>query len=207
MSTAEHMHQTTLMQCNDSPFATAPDPPPSAMASGYRCIDIDGQKYLLNETSNHLLVVPPAAKKNVMIEKARSMSPVNLAKASFEVLTPHVTRAPSKRTATAQALADFVLLSENLSTSGSEDEIVYVQQLCKKKRKPVPSPESSPEVQVEVQVIVQVKVESHGLPMPCNFAGNSRVSVHQLDSGSETNVNGNSNDKSSDQSVNLLEDD
>jgi hypothetical protein len=75
--------------------------------------------------------------------------------------------------------------------SGSKDKIVYVQQLYKKKRKPAPSSESFP----EVQVIEQVKVESQDLPMTCNFAGGLRASVHQLDSGSETDVDGNSNDK------------
>jgi hypothetical protein len=57
-------------------------------------------------------------------------------------------------TATAQALTNFVL-SENMG-SGSEDEIVYVQQLCKKKRKLASSSESS----AEVQVIEQVKVRA-----------------------------------------------
>jgi hypothetical protein len=42
VSTAKHMHQTTLMQCFDPPVATAPAPP-LTMSSGYRCIDIDGQ--------------------------------------------------------------------------------------------------------------------------------------------------------------------
>jgi hypothetical protein len=73
------------------------------------CIDIDSQQYLLNDTTNHLLVVPPASqtKKNVS-EKARSMSLLNLARDSFEV-TPSVRKVPSKRTASAQALTNFFL--------------------------------------------------------------------------------------------------
>ncbi len=83
-------------------------------------------------------------KKIAALEKARSMSPLNLARESFEV-TPSVKKVPSKRTATAQASNNFVL-SENIG-SGSKDKIVYVQQLCKKIRKPAPSPpESSQEV-------------------------------------------------------------
>jgi hypothetical protein len=70
MSMAEHMCQTTLMQCFDlPPVATALAPPPSATAFGYRCIDIDGHQYLLNDTTNHLLVVPPAAKKMLCLRK------------------------------------------------------------------------------------------------------------------------------------------
>jgi hypothetical protein len=69
------------------------------------------------------------AKKNVS-EKARNMTPLNLARDSFEV-TPSVKKVPSKRTATVQALTDFVL-SESIG-SGSEDKIVYVQQLHKSK--------------------------------------------------------------------------
>ncbi len=172
MSTAEQMRQTTLTQC----FGSAnppPDPPPVVSASGYRHYSVDGTNYLINETTNHLMVVPPT-QKNEASEKARSMSPLNLARESFEV-TPSVRKVPSKRTATAQASNNFVL-SENIG-SGSEDEIVYVQQLRKKIRRPAPSPpESSP----EVQVIEQVKVESQDLPKTCNFAelgGSSRATA------------------------------
>jgi hypothetical protein len=53
MSTAEALRQTTLTQCFDPPVAAAP-----ASSSGYRKFVIDGQQYLLNNTTNHLLVVP-----------------------------------------------------------------------------------------------------------------------------------------------------
>ncbi len=152
--------------------------------------------------------VPP---KNVSVsKKARSMSPLNLARESFEV-TPSVRKVPSKRrTATAQASNNFVL-SENIG-SGSEDEIVYVQQLRKKIRKPAPSPPKSSQ---EVQVIEQIEVESQDLPKTCNFAefgGNSRATVQELesDAGSETDVDAVDNESArstSDKSVNLLEED
>jgi hypothetical protein len=189
-------HQQTLPQCFYPPFDPPVDPPP-AKASGYRCINIDGQQYLLNDTTNHLLVVPPASQANKNVsEKARSMNPLNLARDSFEV-TPSVRMVPSKMTATAQASTNFVL-SENIG-SGSEDKIIYVQKLHKKKRKPAPLPESSQEV----------KVKSQDLPKTCNFAdyGNYRASAQELDSGSNTNVDRNSNDKWSNQSVNFLEED
>jgi hypothetical protein len=131
------------------------------------------------------------------------MSPLNLARESFEV-TPSVRKVPSKRTATAQALNN-VVLSEDIG-SGSKDKSIYVQQLCKEIQKPATSPASSQ----EVQVIEQVKVESQDLPKTCNFAeyGNSRASVQELNSGSETNVDVDRNlTKSSNQSVNLLEED
>ena len=53
-------------------------------------------------------------------------------------MTPSVRMVPSKMTATAQASTNFVL-SENIG-SGSEDKIIYVQQLRKKIRKPAPLP-------------------------------------------------------------------
>ena len=179
-----------------------------ASASGYRHYLVDGTNYLINETTNHLMVVPPT-RKNEASEKARSMSPLNLARESFEV-TPSVRKVPSKRTVTAQALNNFVL-SENIG-SGSKDEIIYVQQLCKKIRKPAPSP---PESSQEVQVIEQVEVESQDLPKTCNFAefgGNSRATAQELESDarSETDVDAVDNDSArstSDKSVNLLEED
>jgi hypothetical protein len=69
-----------------------------------------------------------------------------------------------------------------------------------------------------VQIIEQVKVESQDLPKTCNFAefgGSSRATAQELlDSGSETDVDvcnvaddNNSTKSSSNQSVNLLEDD
>jgi hypothetical protein len=81
-------------------------------------------------------------------------------------VTPSVRKVSSKRrTATAQASSHFVL-SENIAGSGSdsEDEIVFIQQLRKKIRKPVPSP---PESSQEVQVVEQVEVESQDLPKTC----------------------------------------
>ena len=144
-------------------------------------------------------------------EKARSMSPLNLARESFEV-TPSVRKVPSKRrTATAQQASNNFVLSENIG-SGSEDEIVYVQQLRKKIRKPAPSP---PESSQEVQVIEQVEVESQDLPKTCNFAkfgGNSRATAQELESdGSKTDVDAVDNNLSarstSDKSDNLLEED
>ena len=210
MSTAEQMRQTTMTQCFGSSSSAEPpppaDPPPAA---GYTHVIVDGQEYLVNETTQAIMRVPP---KNVaaVSEKARSMSPLNLARESF-IVTPSVRKVPSKRrTATAQASNNFVL-SENIG-SGSEDEIVYVQQLRKKIRKPAPLPPASSQ---EVQVIEQVEVESQDLPKTCNFAkfgGNSRATAQELKSdGSETNVDAVDNNSSarstSDKSVNLLEED
>jgi hypothetical protein len=177
-----------------------------ASASGYQHTYVAGTNYLIIETTNHVIVVSPT-QKNEPSEKARSMSPLNLARESFEV-TPSVRKVSSKRTATAQASNNFVL-SENIG-SGSEDEIVYVQQLRKKIRRPALLP---PESSQEVQVIEQVKVESQNLPKTCNFAefgGSSRATAQKLlHSGSKTDVADDNNltKSSSNQSVNLLEDD
>ncbi len=126
MLTAEQMRQTTMTQCFGSSAEPPPvDPPPAA---GYTHLTVDGQQYLVNETTKDIIRVP---QKNVSVsEKARSMSPLNLARESFEV-TPSVRKVPSKRrTATVQASNNFIL-SENIG-SGSEDEMVYVLQLRKK---------------------------------------------------------------------------
>ena len=108
------MRQTTLTQCFGS-AEPPPNPPPVASgasgASGYQHHHIDGTNYLINDTTNHVIVLPPT-QKNEASEKARSMSPLNLARESFEV-TPSVRKVPSKRTATAQASNNFVL-SENI---------------------------------------------------------------------------------------------
>ncbi len=121
MSTADQMCQTTMTQCFGSSSSTEPpppaDPPP---AEGYTHVTVDGQQYLVNEMTQAIMRVPP---KNVSVsEKARSMSPLNLARESFEV-TISVRKFPSKRTVTAQASNNLVL-SENIG-SGSKDKIVY----------------------------------------------------------------------------------
>jgi hypothetical protein len=48
------MRQKTLTQCFNPP---AP-PGKTSLPLGYRNIAIDGMKYLLNDTMNHLMVIP-----------------------------------------------------------------------------------------------------------------------------------------------------
>jgi hypothetical protein len=57
-----------------------------------------------------------------------------------------------------------------------------------------------------ISYVVLVEVKSQDLPKTCNFAdyGNSRASAQELEWGSKTDANGNSNDQLSDQSVILL---
>jgi hypothetical protein len=69
---ADAMRQTTLMQCFN--------PPPCLGAmmlpDGYRTFVINGTKYLLNDTANHLIIIPtPPAAASV---DAQSITPVNL---------------------------------------------------------------------------------------------------------------------------------
>jgi hypothetical protein len=111
MLTAEAMHQTTLMQCFNPLVAAVP-----ASASGHRVIEIDGQQYLSNDTTNHLLVVLAAQK-------------VSTSSTSF--VTPSVKKV-AKRPVT---MSSNVLLKNN---NGSDNEIVNVACCRTKKRKLVP---------------------------------------------------------------------
>jgi hypothetical protein len=130
MLTAEAMHQTTLMQCFNPLVAAVP-----ASASGHRVIEIDGQQYLSNDTTNHLLVVLAAQKVS---KKTHSLSPIDLAWDSFEestsstsFVTPSVKKV-AKRPVT---MSSNVLLKNN---NGSDNEIVNVACCRTKKRKLVP---------------------------------------------------------------------
>lgn len=184
-SRAEQMRQTTLTQCFDPPVPVA-EPEPS-MASGYRMIEIDGQQYLLNDTTDHLVAVPMSAEAEVS-EKGNCMSPVNLA-SSFEV-TPSATKKGSydKNRAYAPAATAYVL-SENID-SDSENEMVMVKRRKKNKnlkRKSVPPRAearllpSSPEV---VEVIEQVEIDTQDLPKTSDFAqdGNTMDAAQEMDS-------------------------
>jgi hypothetical protein len=55
-------------------------------------IEIDGQQYdLLNDTTNHLLVVPATSIQQKISKKAQSLSPIDLAWDSFEEMAPSFT--------------------------------------------------------------------------------------------------------------------
>jgi hypothetical protein len=71
---ADAMHQTTLTQCFNPP----PRLGATTLLDGYWTFVIDGTKYILNNTRNHLIIVPtpPAA---VSVD-AQSITPVVLSK-------------------------------------------------------------------------------------------------------------------------------
>jgi hypothetical protein len=200
MLTAEALRQTTLTQCFNPPVAAVP-----ASASGYRMIKIDGQQYLLNNTTNHLLVVSDTQQE--VSKEAQSLSPVDLAWDSFEEMAP--SSSPSTSFVTPSAVKkgakrppvttnSNVVISEN---NGSDKEIIYVAQ-CRKKRKLVPltASQSSEEVQVIEQVELDLEVKSHDLPKTGHFGD---YEVLYTDSIGSKTVAGNSSDKF----VNLLADD
>jgi hypothetical protein len=168
---------------------------------GYRKIVIDGQQYLLNDTTNHLLVVPATGIPQQRVsEKAQSLSPINLAQDSFDKVgvAPSVTLSDVKKgVKRTPILTTNVPLSKN---NGSNDKIIYVPH-HRKKRKLVPLPalQLSEEVQVVEQVTLDLEVKNQDLPKTGRFGdyANDTNSV-----GRET-VTGSSSDKS----VNLLADD
>jgi hypothetical protein len=201
MSTAEALHQTTLTKCFNPPVAAVP-----ASVSGYRMIKIDGQQYLLNDTTNHLLVVPATQKAS---EKAQSLTIIDLAWDSFgewvpsapsiSFVTPSAVKKVAKRPPV--TTSSNVVLSKN---NGSDDKIICVA--CpRKKRKLVPLPTSqSSKVQVIEQVELNLEVESQDLPKTGHFGDYSNTQVLEDDDDSigSKAVTGNSSDKA----VNLLAD-
>jgi hypothetical protein len=168
MLTAEALCQTTLTQCFNPPVAAVVP----ASVSGYRMIKIDCQQYLLNDTTNHLLVVPTTSiQQKVSEEKAQSLSPIDLAWDSFEEMAP--SSSPSTSFVTPSAVKkgskrppvttnSNVVLSKN---NGSDDKIIYVAHRRKKRKLvPLPASQSSEEVQVIEQVELNLEVESQDLP-------------------------------------------
>jgi hypothetical protein len=84
ISTAEAMRQTTLTQCFNPPVADVAAIVPST-ALGYGFLDVEGQQYLLNNATNHLILVPAGHPPPPPSEKAQSMSPINLAQNLYDV--------------------------------------------------------------------------------------------------------------------------
>jgi hypothetical protein len=63
---------------------------------GYRKIMIEGKPFLINDAKEHLLVMPATGiRKQRVSKKAQSLSPVGLARDSFDKVAPSVT--PSVR--------------------------------------------------------------------------------------------------------------
>jgi hypothetical protein len=204
VSTAEAMRQTTLTQCFNPPVpVAAPVAPPAP--SGYRFFDgPEGQQYLINDTTRHLVLVPPgppappaAAAPSQM---AQTMSPIDLSRDSFEesVVTPSVTKKrPAVNITTSQ-----VVLSEN---NGSDEEIYYVARRRKKgtrkTRKTPPSVPTASEVEViEEQVIEQV--DTQVLPQTGHFGEHSPPN-NDDGNNEETDTDAESEERS----VNLLAED
>jgi hypothetical protein len=68
---ADAMHQTTLKQCFNPPCLA-----PMMLPDCYWTIVIDGTKYLLNDMTNHLMIVLNVAASVT----AQSITPINLSK-------------------------------------------------------------------------------------------------------------------------------
>jgi hypothetical protein len=86
---------------------------------------INGTKYLLKDTTNHLIIVPtPPAEASV---DAQSITPVDLSKNSF--VTPSITKASQKKRPSSSS-SSIVLAKHKCSNSCSasdESSVVYVR--------------------------------------------------------------------------------
>ena len=159
-STADAMRQTTLTQCFNPPVAVVP---PAAIVptptSDYRMVEVDGQKYLLKDTTNHLVVVPAAAqpasakKPRRISEKARSVRRVDLARDSYEEspssVTPSVKKVlkkPGLKRPPTTGRNDFVLSESHESGSGDDDIVYVAAQKKRRKLAPLPLPSSDKSV-------------------------------------------------------------
>jgi hypothetical protein len=80
-------------------------------------MEIDDQQYLLNDTNNHLLVVPAAQKVS---KKAQSLSPIDLTRDSFEEFSSFVTPSVKKVTKRAATTSlTFLFLKTMVTTMKS----------------------------------------------------------------------------------------
>jgi hypothetical protein len=173
-----------MTQAYDPPGVGGPPPQAANPGAGYRLIVIDGVKYLMNDTTNHLLVVPLAAPDPVLApppglgtapppgvetapppppppsHMAKRMIPVELAQESYS--TPP---GSNKRKARHVVTNSSVVLSEN---GGSQEEVEYVvgTQQRNKAKKPAPP---LPEVAVPEQADVDVEIDSQDLPRTGHF--------------------------------------
>ncbi len=124
---ADAMRQTTLTQCFNPPRPAAT----TTLPDGYSTFVIDGTKYLLNDTTNHLIIVPtPPAAASVT---AQSITPVDLSKKSF--VTPSVTKASKKKRPSSSSSIVLAEHQHGDSCCASDDSsIVYVRAKKKKAR-------------------------------------------------------------------------
>jgi hypothetical protein len=123
------LRQTTLTQCYAPrlPVDTHPAVARAPNSAGLRMVEIEGQKYLINDTTGQVHLVP--AKPKVSVE-ARSLSPVELSRDSFEETHVTPTQQPIKKRAV--ATSSTYQLSDN-DESESDEDLVYVPRPKKKK--------------------------------------------------------------------------
>jgi hypothetical protein len=112
-------------------------------------VQIEGQKYLINDATGQVHVVPAKPKK--VSNKARSLSPVDLSRDSFEETHVTPTHPFKKRVVATSSTYD---LSENNESESDEEVVSYVPSR-KKKRKP------SRVSQSEVQALLDASQEDH----------------------------------------------
>jgi hypothetical protein len=196
------MCQTTLTQCFNA--AAAPAPAQTSLPSGYHTIVIGGKKYLLNDTTNHLMIVPTVAASVA----AQSITPIALDDFSFKnsvTLSVKKGPPPASKKRRNKNKRELIVAAEHVAGNNSSNatsdgsSIIYVR--AKKKRRIkknildlVSSPDSSADDKVTVaEALVKVvlppppstppppvksiEVESQDLPKTSDFAGNMRKSM------------------------------
>jgi hypothetical protein len=100
---------------------------------GYRKIMIKGNQYLINDVTNHLLVMPTTGiREQRASEKAKSLNPIDLAQDSFDKVAPSVTSIVRKGAKRPPATTNLnVVLSKN---NRSNEEIVLFRSVAAGRR-------------------------------------------------------------------------
>jgi hypothetical protein len=94
---------------------------------------IDGTKYLVNDTTNHMIIVPNPPPSVAASVDAQSITPVDLSKKSF--VTPSVTKASKKKRPPSSSSSIVLAEHERSDSCSASDESSVVYVCAKKKNK------------------------------------------------------------------------
>jgi hypothetical protein len=94
---------------------------------------IDGTKYLVNDTTNHMIIVPNPPPSVAASVDAQSITPVDLSKKSF--VTPSVRKASKKKRPPSSSSSIVLAKHERSDSCSASDESSVIYVCAKKKNK------------------------------------------------------------------------
>jgi hypothetical protein len=182
---ADALRQTTMTQCfHPDAGASSRD---TSLPPGYKAITIDGTLYLLNDTTNHLMMVPSAAPVAAPSTPRVTQDSTPLDLTDDPVVTPSATKRSNKR-------HPIVLSEHEHGDSSNSGSVVYVRARKKKRQvrakgkkvetnpeqhdlvsTPPSAPPSVVDVEMEdkvshLRVLTVEEVETQDLPQTGDFA-------------------------------------